>query len=136
MLKKTVTYTDYNDVQQTDVLYFNLTKAELGRLQMRMDGKFLDHLQNLIERKHIEDLYNFFYNLVLDSYGEKDVTGKRFTKSPNIRTDFENSIAFSEALMDIISSGEKMSAFVKGVLPPDMITEAGDVNAAAIPAET
>lgn len=136
MLKKTVTYTDYNGESQTDVLYFNLNKAELGKLQMKMDGKFLDYIQALIEKKRIESLYDFFYNLLLDSYGERDVSGKKFDKSPEIRANFENSIAFAEVLMNVISSPENMSAFTKGILPADMISEAGDVDVKAIPAET
>lgn len=136
MLKKTIKYTDYNGETQEDVLYFNLNKAELGKLQMKMDGKFLDHLQALLERKKIESLFEFFYNLILDSYGEKDVTGKRFIKNPEIRADFENSLAFSEVLMDVISDADKMAAFTKGILPPNMMTEAGDIDVKAIPAET
>lgn len=136
MLRKEVTYTDYNGEKQTDVLYFNLSKAELGKLQMRMDGKFLDHIQALVERKRIESLYNFFYNLLLDSYGEKDVTGKKFNKSKEIRDDFENSIAFSELLMEVISDPDNMASFTKGILPPDMVSAAGDVNVKAIPSET
>lgn len=135
MLKKTITYTDFNGEQQTDVCYFNLNKAELGRLQVRMDGKFLDHLQALMEKKKIESLYDFFYNLILDSYGERDSSGKKFNKSPAIRADFENSIAFAEILMDIIKSPENMAAFTKGILPPDMVTEAGDMDVKAIPSE-
>ena len=133
MLRKTITYTDYNGTKQEDVCYFNLNKAELGKLQMKMDGKFLDHLQALMERKRIESLYDFFYNLLLDSYGEKDASGKKFNKSPEIRADFENSIAFSEILMDVISSPENMASFTKGILPADMITEAGDMDVKALP---
>lgn len=136
MLRKEISYTDYDGNPQKDVLYFNLNKAEVGKLQMRMDGKFIDYLQALIERKRIEALYDFFYNLLLDSYGEKDPSGKKFIKSKEIRDDFENSIAFSEALMDIIDNTENMSAFTKGILPADMITSAGGINAKAIPAET
>lgn len=136
MLRKEINYTDLNGDQQTDVLYFNLNKAELGKLQMRMDGKFLDHIQALIEKKRIESLYDFFYNLLLDSYGEKDVSGKKFIKSKEIRDDFENSVAFAELLMKIISSAEEMAAFTKGILPADMVTAAGDVDVKAIPAET
>ena len=29
MLKKTITYTDYNGVERTEDFYFNLTRAEL-----------------------------------------------------------------------------------------------------------
>lgn len=136
MVRREIEYTDYNGDHQKDVLYFNLSKAELGKLQMRMDGKFIDYLQSLIEKKRIERLYDFFYNLLLDSYGERDVSGKKFIKNEQIRSDFENSLAFSETLMDVISSTEKMSAFTKGILPPDMITSAGDIDVKAIPSET
>lgn len=133
MLKKTVTYVDYNGDKQEDVLYFNLNKAELGKLQVRMDGKFIDHLQALTEKRKIESLYNFIYNLILDSYGEKDVSGKRFIKSPDMRWEFENSLAFSEVLMDVIKNAENMAAFVKAIIPPDMVTEAGDMDVKALP---
>lgn len=136
MYRMKTTYLDYDGNQQEDVLYFNLNKAELGKLQMRMDGKFLDYLQALIEKKRIEALYDFFYNLLLDSYGEKDPSGKKFIKNKQIREDFENSIAFSETLMKVIADVESMSAFTKGILPPDMVTAAGDIDAKAIPAET
>ena len=136
MLRKEISYTDLNGDKQTDILYFNLNKAELGKLQMRMDGKFLDHLQALIEKRRIESLYDFFYNLLLDSYGEKDVSGKKFNKSKQIRDDFENSVAFAELLMQIISSTEEMATFTKGILPADMVTAAGDVDVKVIPAET
>ncbi len=135
MLKKTITYTDLNGEKQTDVCYFNMNKAELGRMQVKMDGKYLDYLKSLIEKKRIEALYDFFYNLVLDSYGEKSDDGLRFNKSPEMRWKFECSVAFSEILMDIIGDKDKVADFTKGILPPDMLTSAGDINAAAIPAE-
>lgn len=135
MYRMTTKYLDYEGNNQEDVLYFNLNKAEVGKLQMRMDGKFIDYLQNLIEKRRIEDLYDFFYNLLLDSYGEKDPSGKKFIKSKQIRDDFENSIAFAEALMEIIGDVDKMSAFTKGILPADMVT-AGGIDVKAIPSET
>lgn len=133
MLRKVITYTDFNDEVQEDVLYFNLSKAELGKLQMKMDGKFLDHIKALLEKKKIGSLYDFFYNLVLDAYGEKDASGKRFNKSPEIRASFENSIAFSEVLMDIISSSDNMAAFTKGILPPDMVSKMGEIEKEVMP---
>lgn len=135
MLKKTVSYTDFNNESQTDVIYFNLNKAELGKLQMKMNGKFLDHIQLLLEKKQIEGVYNFFYDIVLDSYGERDASGKKFIKSHAMREDFENSIAFSEVLMNVISSPESMSTFIRGILPTGMITEEGNIDAEAIPSE-
>lgn len=136
MLKKTITYTDLNNESQTETFYFNMNKAELGRMQVKMDGKYIDYLQSLVAGKKIEALYNFFYNLVLDSYGEKSDDGKRFVKSPEKRADFECSVAFSEILIDTIGDSDKMSSFTKGILPPDMVTAAGDVRVEALPSES
>lgn len=134
MLKKTITYTDFNGNSQTDVCYFNMNKAELGRMQVKMDGKYLDYLKGLIEKKRIEALYDFIYNLVLDSYGEKSDDGLRFMKDPEMRWKFECSVAFSEILIDLIGDKDKLSEFVKRILPPDMLTSTGEIDAAAIPA--
>lgn len=136
MLKKEISYTDYNGEKQTDVCYFNMNKAELGRMQVKMDGKYLDYLKSLIEKKRIEALYDFFYNLVLDAYGEKSDDGKRFVKNASMRSDFENSVAFSEILIDIIGDADKMASFTRSILPADMVTAEGGVDVKAIPAET
>lgn len=136
MLKKEISYTDYNGEKQTDVCYFNMNKAELGRMQVKMDGKYLDYLKSLIEKKRIEALYDFFYNLVLDAYGEKSEDGKRFVKNASMRSDFENSVAFSEILIDIIGDADKMASFTRSILPADMVTAEGGVDVKAIPAET
>lgn len=136
MLKKEISYTDYNGEKQTDVCYFNMNKAELGRMQVKMDGKYLDYLKSLIEKKRIEALYDFFYNLVLDGYGEKSDDGKRFVKNASMRSDFENSVAFSEILIDIIGDADKMASFTRSILPADMVTAEGGVDVKAIPAET
>lgn len=132
MLTKTITYTDLNGVEQTETHLFNMNKAELGRMQVKMDGKYIDYLQQLVDGKKIEALYDFFYNLVLDSYGEKSEDGKHFYKDAERRANFECSVAFSEILIDTIGDADKMSAFTKGILPPDMVTKAGDVRVEAI----
>ena len=38
MLKKTITYTDYNGVERKEDFYFNLTKAELMEMEMSTKG--------------------------------------------------------------------------------------------------
>lgn len=134
MLTKSITYTTLNGDEVTETHLFNMNKAELGRMQVKMDGKYIDYLQSLVAGKKIEALYDFFYNLVLDSHGEKSEDGKRFIKSPEARFEFETSVAFSEILIDTIGNADKMSAFTKGILPPDMVTKAGDVDVKAIEA--
>lgn len=119
MLIKTFEYTDYNGDKQVETLYFNLNKAEIAAMQVRMDGKFIDHLKDLVEGNKIEALFGFFRDLVLDSYGEKSEDGKRFHKSPEMRQEFEESIPFSELIVELMESTEKVKTFTRGILPPD-----------------
>lgn len=119
MIKKTVTYTDYNGGSQTEEHYFNLTKAELMKLRVKNDGKYLDYVQDLVAQKKVEGLFDFFYNLLLDAHGIKSEDGKHFVKNPETRADFESSIAFSEILAEFLGNAEKMSELTRAILPPD-----------------
>lgn len=132
MLIKTVSYTDYNNNPQTDTLYFNLSKAEIAALQVKMDGKFIDYLKDLTEKKHVEELFHIFRDLVLDSYGVKSEDGKRFIKTAAAREEFESSIAFSEILTELITSGDNMAAFTRGVIPPDFAANLSSSDVAVI----
>ena len=38
MLKKTITYKDYNGTERTEDFYFNLTKAEVMEMEMSTSG--------------------------------------------------------------------------------------------------
>lgn len=133
MLRKEIHYTDFNGKPQKELAYFNVNKAELGKLQMRENGTYIDRLQDLVARRKVEEMFNFVYNLILDSYGERDPEGRKFIKTPELRNDFEQSIAFSEFLMELVSNGDKLSEFITSILPPDMVTGEGSVNAQALP---
>lgn len=119
MLTKTFEYTDYNGNLQKETLYFNMSKAEIAAFQVRMDGKFIDHLKSLVEGQKIEKLFGFFRDLVLDSYGEKSEDGKRFYKTPEMRRDFEASIVFSELITELMRGKQNVISFTRGILPPD-----------------
>lgn len=133
MLRKEITYTTLNGEKVTDICYFNMTKAEIAAMQVKMDGKFIDYLKDLVAGNHVEALFNIFRDIVLDSYGERSADGKRFVKGPDKRAEFEYSLAFSELFVDLIQNSEKMSAFTRAILPADMV-KAGDLDAASVPA--
>ena len=48
MLVKTIEYIDYDGNPQKDTCYFNMTKAEIAAMQVRMNGKFIDYLKELV----------------------------------------------------------------------------------------
>lgn len=133
MLKKEVSYIDYDGNRRQETLYFNMNKAEIAAMQVKMDGKYIGHLKDLVANNKIESLFDFFRGLVLDSYGKKSEDGRRFVKNAQLREEFEQSIPFSDILIDLLTDGDKMSNFTRNILPPDLITEAGGLDAQAIP---
>ena len=51
MLKKTVTYTDYNGVERTEDFYFNLTRSELMEMHLTTEGGMDEKINSIIKAK-------------------------------------------------------------------------------------
>lgn len=124
MLKKTITYTDYNGLERTEDFYFNISKAELTELQVTTEGGYSEMLQRIIDAKDAPMLYKMFKELVLLSYGEKSLDGKYFRKSEEISTAFSQTEAYTQ-LMDQLATDATFAAdFANGVLPANLQKQA------------
>ena len=49
MYIKEVTYTDFNDKEKTEKVYFNLTKSEIIKLQASVDGGLAEAIDKIQE---------------------------------------------------------------------------------------
>lgn len=141
MLKKSITYTDFNGVEQTDVCFFNLSKTELTQMEMSEKGGFENYISKIIDEKDNKKIYTLFKEVVLMSYGEKSSDGRSFIKKKlvdgqmvNLRDEFEQSMAFDALMMELIAGGEKAVAdFVNQLIPKDLQDElTKQVNAGKI----
>lgn len=119
MLKKTITYTDYNGVERTEDFYFNLTKAEIMEMEMSTTGGMTEMVQRIVAAKDAPAIIKIFKDLVLKAYGEKSPDGKRFIKSEEIRSAFEQTEAYSQLFMELATNSEAAANFVNGVIPND-----------------
>ena len=84
MIKKTVTYIDFNGNERTEDFYFNLTQVELAEMDLGItgvSGGLLGMLQKIVAEKDQRQIVEYFKKIVLMAYGEKSVDGRRFTKS-------------------------------------------------------
>ena len=129
MLKKTVTYEDYNGVQRTEDFYFNLTKAELFEMEMGTEGGVIEHLQSVINAKKQHEITKFFKTIVLKAYGKKSPNGNRFDKVDPITgvpysREFEASPAYSEIFMELAMDDVAGAEFVNGIMPKDLADKA------------
>ena len=130
MLKKTITYTDFNGVERTEDFYFNLTKAEIAEMELEVPGGMTTMIERITKTQDTPSLIKVFKELILRSYGKKSDDGRRFIKNKELVEEFKDSEAYSELFMELATNAEAASAFVNGITPK--IPEA----AKKIPAKT
>lgn len=123
MLKRDITYTDFNDEKQTETFYFNLTKSELVEVEAGHKGGMDAFIKTIIHTEDNDALIKEFKRLILLSYGEKSADGKRFIKSDELREAFAQTAAFDELFIEIATDETKAVEFIKGIIPKDMSIE-------------
>ncbi len=117
MLKKTITYTDYNGIERTENFYFNLSKAEIMEMEMSTSGGIAEMIQNIVAAQDAPAIIKIFKDLVLKAYGEKSPDGKRFIKSEEISTAFSQTEAYSIIFMELATNADAAAEFVNGIIP-------------------
>lgn len=120
MLKKTITYTDYNGSERTEDFYFNLSKAEIMEMEMGTSGGLAEMITRIVAAQDAPAIIKIFKDLVLKAYGEKSPDGKRFIKSEEIATSFSQTEAYSQLFMELATNADAAAAFVNGIVPKDM----------------
>lgn len=132
MLKKRVTYEDFNGQKRTEDFYFNLTKAELMEMETSVNGGLSEMMRQVISTDDKPTLVRIFKDLVLRSYGEKSLDGKRFIKNDEVRDAFAQTQAYSDIFMELASDDRAATEFIKGVVPADLATEISKADAKAL----
>lgn len=123
MLKKTITYEDFNGVERKEDFYFNLSKAEIMEMQFGTVGGLDVMLQKIVDAKDVKSIMNTFKMLILKAYGVKSDDGRRFIKSEEIAKEFEQTEAYSILYMELASDDNAAAEFVNGIIPKDVATE-------------
>lgn len=120
MIKKTITYVDYNGNERTEDHYFNLTKAELMRMELGVKGGMTEMMQRMIAAQDSPALIEVFEELIRKSYGIKTPDGKGFVKRAEDYEAFKSTEAYSELFVELLSSAEASSEFFNGVIPANL----------------
>ena len=120
MIKKTVTYKDYNDVERTESFYFHFNEAEILDMEMSVEGGFAERVQRIVDAKDQSSLLKVIKNFVLDAYGVKSENGKRFIKNDDVKAEFVECPAYSMIFMELVTNDTLAAEFVNGVVPDSM----------------
>lgn len=124
MLKKTITYRDYNDTERTEDFYFNLSKAEIMEMELSTAGGLAELIQKVVATQDTPAIVKIFKDLILKAYGEKSADGRRFMKEDangyKLYKDFEQTEAYVILFTELATNAEAAAAFVNGIVPADM----------------
>ena len=126
MLKKTITYQDYDGLSRTETFYFNLSEAELTELELSHPGGFGDYVQRIIEAKDQAEIIKLFKKIIQLSYGVKSEDGRRFMKSEEISREFMETEAYNKLFMELATNDVAGAEFVNGVMPASLMAQIED----------
>jgi AAA15 family ATPase/GTPase len=119
MLKRSITYTDFDDEEVTEEFYFNLSKTEIIAMETKKKGGFSAWIQEMVKIEDTPVLMKEFETFILMTYGEKSPDGKRFVKTDEIQNQFKYSAAYDVLFWELFTDEEKMADFVAGVMPKE-----------------
>lgn len=120
MLKKTVTYEDFNGVQKTEDFYFHFNEPELMEMELGIDGGLSDMVNRISATKNAKVILATFKELVSKAYGIKSPDGVRFEKDEKISKAFREHPAYPIIFMELAQNDEAAAEFVNGVLPENI----------------
>jgi hypothetical protein len=120
MLKKPITYVDYDGTTRTEDFYFNLSQSEITRMELSTEGGLVAKLNRIVAAQDGAEIIKMFQELILAAYGEKSADGKHFRKSEEIATLFSWTPAYDVLFMELCTDPEKAAAFVNAIVPQNL----------------
>lgn len=127
MIKKTITYKNFLDQEETGDFYFNMSKGELVKQQMAAINQRVESFQDKLEKigKNLqgEELVAVLDEIILDGYGELSTDKKHFVKVRNgqkLVENFMSSGAYSELVVELCTKEDAMAEFINGLMPADL----------------
>ena len=120
MLKKTIKYTDYDGNEREEDFYFNLSKAEITEIELSKEGGMSEYIKKISATQNGPELIKLFKDIIIKSYGEKSLDGKRFIKNKELTEAFIQTEAYSELFIELASNADEAAKFINGIMPKNM----------------
>lgn len=116
MIKKTISYVDFNGTQRNDDYYFHLSVPEATRFAARFGEQGWEAgIKKIIDSGDLREVLDLFEDIILTSYGQKSPDGRTFIKNKEMRENFSNSEAYAQLFEELVMSPDAMTQFAKGI---------------------
>ncbi len=118
MIKQHVSYEDYEGNQVEKDLWFHLNKSDLAKMSLGFDGGLIEGLTELQNKGDKKAVAEFIDNLLVNAYGVRKAGSDVFLKTPEIREEFQYSLAHDEILMMLLGGDDdEIINFIVGIMP-------------------
>lgn len=121
MIKKTITFEDYEGEQRTKDFYFHMNQVEFAKLNGEVPGGLEHRINEIIQDQDQDAMLRIIDLLVSRSYGERDSEDGSFTKvGKNGRPLFEkfiNTSAYDNLIIELVSGEKNILNFLSGIMP-------------------
>lgn len=117
MYKKKITYTNFDNEVVTKEFYFNLTPAEVLKMDMSEQGGIEKRINKIVNERDTTKIYPMLEDIVLMSYGERSLDGDRFIKSKELSDAFAHTNAFSDLMVSFFEDINNAIEFMNGIAP-------------------
>lgn len=118
MIKQRVSYEDYDGNKVEKDLWFHLNKSDLAKMSLGFDNGLIDGLTELQQKGDKKAVAEFIDNLLVNAYGVRKPGSDVFLKTPEIKEDFQYSLAHDEILMMLLGGeDDEIINFIVGIMP-------------------
>lgn len=138
MLKKVITYTDFDDNERIETVYFHMSTADFqdwlldfpevvrNRFLKAASESSEEEKQHLLDGVDSSDMIRRIRDLILRSYGQKSEDGRRFIKSAELSKEFSQTIAYDQIYNEMLDDPDNFTTFVEGIMPKGMAVTSED----------
>lgn len=119
MLKKTITYKDFEGTERTDDFYFHLSKADLIELEVSEEDGLEEYLKDIMKTEDKKEILRIFKGILKLAVGKKSKDGRLFERNDKITNEFMMSNAYGELLLEVLTTDDNAaSKFINAVVEP------------------
>ena len=124
MLTKKIKAEDFDGNIREETFYFNLSKSELTKMELSVNGGLSSLLQKISETQDAVEVKNLLEKVIDMSYGVKSLDGRKLEKTEEALKDFKSTNFYDELFMELISDANKAADFINAVVPTDVSEKA------------
>lgn len=132
MIKKSITFENFDGETVTEDFYFNFTAAEIAEMEVSKNGGLSEYMKRIVGTSDVKKILEVFKEIVSRSYGERSDDGKRFVKNKEIAEAFCTTEAYSQMFIEFVSDADAFAKFVSGLMPKSLALTPEEIKARSL----